>query len=40
MLIRGVLIFSKVVVVGWCDAPEYKVAPAVYNEGYMPMYVH
>jgi len=31
---------NKVVGVGWCDAPEYKVAPEVYGWGYMPKYVH
>jgi len=30
MLIEGVWIVNKAVGVGWYDAPECKVAPAVY----------
>jgi len=33
MLIRGVWIVNKVVGVGWCEAPQCKVAPAVYGWG-------
>jgi len=39
MLIRGVWIVKKVVGVGWCDAPECKVTPAVYSGGrFLSMY--
>jgi len=31
MLIRGIWIVNKVVGVGWCYAPECKVAPADYG---------
>jgi len=33
MLITGVWIINKAVGVGWCDAPECKVPPAVYCLG-------
>jgi len=39
LLVKGVWIVNKVVGVGWCDAPECKVAPAFYSGGYMPKYV-
>jgi len=40
MLIRGEWIVNKLVGLGWCDAPDCKVAPTVYGDGYMPKYVH
>jgi len=39
MLIRGIKMVNKIVGVGWCDAPECKVALAVDGGGYMPKYV-
>jgi len=40
MLIKVVWIVNNVLCVGWCDATECKVAPAVFVRGYMPKYVH
>jgi len=37
---RGMDCQNKVVDVGWCNAPECTVAPAVYGWGYMREYLH